>query len=145
IDRGQYAYFPKYEYDGKEFVDDPQGKNAPTWYGGRLILPLVEYWKLTGRDDVKAFIEELARYSIEISQGIKPDGEVVGTGWWGHLHSTMDMAAGIDEFSRLSGHPEWIAWAKRVYDWVGRTHANRCGWVADASNSSICESCAIAS
>jgi hypothetical protein len=145
IDRGQYAYFPKYEYDGKEFIDDPQGKDAPTWYGGRLILPLVEYWKLTGRDDVKAFIEKLTRYSIEISQGIKSDGEVVGTGWWGHLHSTMDMAAGIVEFSRLSGRPEWIGWARRLYDWIGHTHANRCGWVADASNSSICESCAIAS
>jgi hypothetical protein len=38
-----------------------------------------------------------------------------------------------------------LAWAKRVYDWISRTHANRYGWVADASNSSICESCAIAS
>jgi hypothetical protein len=145
VDRGTYVYFPKYEYDGVQFVDDPQGKDAPTWYGGRLILPLVSYWKLTGREDVRQFIEKLARYSIEVSQGIKPDGEVVGTGWWGHMHSTMDMAAGIVEFSRLNNHPDWIAWSKRVYDWIGRTHANRCGWVADASNSSICESCAIAS
>jgi hypothetical protein len=143
MDHGSYLYFPKYEYDGQQFVDDPQGKDAPTWYGGRLILPLVEYWKLTGRADVREFIEKLVRYSIEVSTGIKPDGEVVGTGWWGHMHSTMDMAAGIVEFSRLTHHPEWVDWAKRVYDWVGRTHANRYGWVADASNSATCESCAI--
>lgn len=145
VDRGTYAYFPKYEYDGAKFVDDPQGKDAPTWYGGRLILPLMEYWQLTGREDVKRFIEKLARYSVEVSTGIKPDGEVTGTGWWGHLHSTMDMASGIVEFSRVTGRTHWIDWAKRVYDWIGRTHANRYGWVADASNSSICESCAIAS
>jgi hypothetical protein len=145
VDRGDYVYFPKYEYDGKQFVDDPPGKDAPTWYGGRLLLPLVGYWKLTGREDIQQFIQKLARYSVEISQGVKPDGEVVGTGWWGHLHSTMDMAAGIVEFSQATDRPEWIAWAKRVYDWIGRTHANGYGWVADASNSSICESCAIAS
>jgi DUF1680 family protein len=145
VDRGNYVCFPKYEYDGAKFLDDPQGKDAPTWYGGRLILPLVEYWQLTGREDVKRFIEKLARYSVEVSTGIKPDGEVIGTGWWGHLHSTMDMASGIVEFSRVTGRTHWIDWAKRVYDWIGRTHANRYGWVADASNSSICESCAIAS
>jgi hypothetical protein len=145
VDRDTYAYFPKYEYDGSRFIDDPPNKDAPTWYGGRLILPLVEYWKLTGSNQVRVFIEKLIRYSTEVSRGIKPDGEVLGNGWWGHLHSTMDMATGIAEFGRLTGRPEWVAWAKRVYDWIGRTHTTRYGWVADCSGSHICESCAVAS
>ncbi len=145
IDKGDYAFFPKYEYDGKEWIDDPKGKDAPAWYGGRSILPLVEYWKLSGRAEARAFAEKLARYSMEVNGGVKPDGEVRGDGWWGHLHSTMDMAAGIAELGRLTGRGQWVSWAKRVYDWIGRTHANRCGWVADAVGSPICESCAIAS
>jgi hypothetical protein len=103
------------------------------------------YWQLSGRDDVRLFLEKLIRYSTEISQGVRPDGEVVGAGWWSHLHSTMDMAAGIAEFGRLTGRGELVAWAARVYDWVGRTHTTRYGWVADVANSPICESCAIAS
>ncbi len=146
VDRGNYAYFPKYEFDGRQFVDEPQGKDAPPWYGGRLILPLVEYWQLSRRDDVRAFLEKLIRYPTQVSSFIKPDGEVErGEGWWGHLHSTMDMAAGIAEFGRLADRPELVAWAKRVYDWIGRTHTTRYGWVADVSGGHICESCAIAS
>ncbi len=145
VDRDEYCLFPKYEFDGSQYVDDPQGKDAPTWYGGRLILPLVDYWQLTGRDDVKVFLEKLIHYSTAVSQGIKPDGEVRGNGWWGHLHSTMDMATGITRFGRLTGRPELVEWAKRVYDWIGRTHTTRYGWVSDAAGSSICESCAIAS
>jgi len=57
----------------------------------------------------------------------------------------MDMTAGIAEFGRLTNRPELVAWAKRVYDWIGRTHTTRYGWVADVSGGRICESCAIAS
>ena len=146
VDRGDYAYFPKYEFDGRDFVDEPKGKNAPPWYGGRLILPLVEYWQLTGRQDVRGFLEKLIRYPVQVSDFIKPDGEVEqGEGWWGHLHSTMDMSAGIAEFGLLTDRPELVAWAKRVYDWIGRTHTTHYGWVADVSGGHICESCAIAS
>ncbi len=144
--RGDYVLFPKYEYDGQQYVDQPPGKDAPIWYGGRLILPLVEYWQLSGRTDVKEFIEKLIRYSTEVSHFIKADGEVEkGEGWWGHLHSTMDVAAGIAEFGRLNHRPELVRWASRVYDWIGRTHTTRYGWVADVSGGRISESCAIAS
>jgi len=146
VDRGDYAYFPKYEFDGRQFVDEPKGTDAPPWYGGRLILPLVEYWQLSRRDDVRTFIEKMIRYVTQVSDFIKPDGEVErGEGWWGHLHSTMDMTAGIAEFGRLTNRPELVAWAKRVYDWIGRTNTTRYGWVADVSGGHICESCAIAS
>ncbi len=146
VDRGDWAYFPKYEFDGRQFVDEPKGKDAPPWYGGRLILPLVEYWQLSGRDDVRIFLEKLIRYVTQVSTFIKPDGEVErGEGWWGHLHGTMDMTAGIAEFGRVAGRPDLIAWAKRVYEWIGRTHTTRYGWVADVSGGRICESCAIAS
>jgi hypothetical protein len=145
VDRGSYAYFPKYEYDGRQFVNDPPDKDAPTWYGGRLILPLVKYWQLTANDEVRVFIEKLVRYATQVSQGISAEGQVKGNGWWGHLHSTMDMATGIADFGRLTGQPELVAWAKRVYDWIGRTHTTRYGWVADVSGGHICESCAIAS
>jgi len=146
VDRGDYAYFPKYEFDGRQFVDEPKGKDAPPWYGGRLILPLVEYWQLSGRQDVRAFLEKLIRYPVQVSHFIGPDGAVErGEGWWGHLHSTMDMAAGIAEFGRLTNRPELVEWAKRVYDWIGRTNTTRYGWVADVSGGRICESCAIAS
>ncbi|MBI4601161.1 MAG: methyltransferase domain-containing protein [Planctomycetes bacterium] len=142
---GPYASFPKYEHDGTAYADDPKGRDAPAWYGGRLILPLVELWKLSGREEARVLAEKLARYSMEVNGGVKPDGEVRGNGWWGHLHSTMDMAAGICELGRLTGRPEWPAWARRVHDWIGRTHANRYGWVSDAVGSPVCESCAIAS
>jgi len=146
VDRGDWAYFPKYEFDGRQFVDEPKGKDAPPWYGGRLILPLVEYWQLSGRDDVRVFLEKLIRYVTQVSNFIKPDGEVErGEGWWGHLHGTMDMTAGIAEFGRLADRPELVAWARRVYEWIGRTHTTRYGWVADVSGGRICESCAIAS
>ncbi len=145
VDRGDYAYFPKYEFDEREFVDDPKGQDAPAWYGGRLILPLVDYWQITGREDVKLFIGKLVRFTTTVSGFAAPDGEVRGKGWWGHLHSTMDMAAGIAEFGRLADQPELIAWSRRVYHWVGRTHTTRYGWVADSVGSSTCESCAIGS
>ncbi|MGA2662650.1 MAG: hypothetical protein ABSH34_34655, partial [Verrucomicrobiota bacterium] len=113
VDRGDYACFPKYEYDGRQFVDDPPGKDAPLWYGGRLILPLVEYWQLGRRADVKVFLQKLIGYCTRVSHFIKPDGEVErGEGWWGHLHSTMDMAAGIAEFGRLNERPDSVAWAR---------------------------------
>ncbi len=153
-DRGDYAYFPKYEFDGRQSVpaaplrvgDEPKGKDAPPWYGGRLILPLVGYWQLSGRDDVRVFLEKLIHYVTQVSTFIKPDGEVEhGEGWWGHLHGTMDMTAGIAESGRLTGRPELVAWAGRVYEWIGRTHTTRYGWVADVSGGHICESCAIAS
>jgi DUF1680 family protein len=141
-----YVCFPKYEYDGQQFVDDPKGTEAPPWYGGRLILPLVEYWQLSGSDQAKPFLEKLVRYVTEVSTFIKPDGAVEqGEGWWGHLHSTMDMAAGIAEFGRLTGRRELVDWAKRVYDWIGRTQTTRYGFVADVAGGKICESCAIAS
>jgi hypothetical protein len=146
VNHTNYACFPKYEWDGTRFVNDPPGTDAPPWYGGRLILPLVEYWQLSGRADVKALVEKLVRYSTEVSHFVKPDGAVEsGEGWWGHLHGTMDMAAGIAEFGRLAHRPELVAWAKRVYDWIGRTQTTRYGWVADVSGGRICESCAIAS
>jgi hypothetical protein len=146
VDRGDYAYFPKYEYDGKQYVDDPPGKDAPPWYGGRLILPLVEYWQISRRTDIKTFLEKLTRYCTEVSTFIKADGAVEsGEGWWSHLHGTMDMAAGVAEYGRLANRPELVAWAKRVYDWIGRTQTTRYGFVADVAGSRNCESCAIAS
>lgn len=146
IDHGDYACFPKYEYDGQHFVDDPKYSVAPPWYGGRLILPLVEYWQVSADDHVRSFLEKLVRYVTAISSFIKSDGEVEsGEGWWGHLHSTMDMAAGVAEFGRLTGRRELIEWAKRVYDWIGRTQTTRYGFVADVAGGKICESCAIAS
>lgn len=146
VDAGNYAYFPKYEFDGKSYVDDPPGKNAPIWYGGRLIEPLVEYWQISHRDDAKNFLEKLVRHCVDVSHFIKPDGAVEGgQGWWGHLHGTMDMAAGIAEFGRLTHRPELVAWSKRVYDWIGRTQTTSYGWVADVSSGNVCESCAIAS
>jgi hypothetical protein len=146
VDRGDYAYFPKYEFDGKQFVNEPKDSDAPPWYGARSILPLVEYWQLSGRDDVRTFLEKLIRYVTQVSAFIKADGQVErGAGWWGHLHSTMDMATGVCEFGRLTGRREWVEWARRVYDWIGRTHTTRYGWVADVSGGHICESCAIAS
>jgi hypothetical protein len=57
----------------------------------------------------------------------------------------MDMTAGIAEYGRLAHRPELVAWAKRVYDWIGRTHTTRYGWVADVAGGKICEACAIAS
>ncbi len=145
VARGDSAYFPKYEFDGKAYVDDPAGKDAPIWYGGRLLLPLVEYWQMSGREDVKGFIEKVIQHCMS-SSFIKPDGAVeAGEGWWGHLHGTMDMVTGIAEFGRIDGRPELVAWAKRVYDWIGRTHTTRYGWVADVSGGRICESCGIAS
>jgi len=116
VDRGDYAYFPKYEFDGRQFVDEPKGKDAPPWYGGRLILALVEYWQLSGRDDVRVFLEKLIRYVTQVSDFIKPNGEVErGEGWWGHLHGTMDMTAGIAEFGRLANRPELVAHRQRRY------------------------------
>ena len=146
-------------------MDEPKGKDAPPWYGGRLILPLVEYWKLRRSeespsavpgntlslsgpraDEVQAFLEKLIRYPVEVSTFIKPDGAVErGEGWWGHLHGTMDMTAGIAEYGRLAHRPELVAWAKRVYEWIGRTNTTRYGWMADVSGGTICESCGIAS
>ncbi|HEY5914336.1 MAG TPA: hypothetical protein VJA21_27420, partial [Verrucomicrobiae bacterium] len=73
--RGDSACFPKYEFDGKGYVDDPAGKDAPIWYGGRLILPLVEYWQISRREDVKTFLERLVRHCTISSSFIKPDGE----------------------------------------------------------------------
>ncbi|HTL18145.1 MAG TPA: hypothetical protein VL793_12985, partial [Patescibacteria group bacterium] len=143
--KDDYSFFPKYEFDGKQFTDDPKDRNAPAWYAGRLILPLVDFWQLSGRKDVKEFITRLVKYSLEASNAIGPDGEVRGTGWWGHLHGTMDMMAGIAEFGRLTHQQELLQRCQSVYDWIGRTHTARNGWVADSVGSSTCESCAIAS
>jgi hypothetical protein len=140
------AFFPKYEFDGHQWINDPPDRNAPPWYGGRLIVPLVEYWKLTGRNDVRKFIEELTRYCVEVSDFIGSNGEVqTGPGRWGQLHGTMDMAAGIAEFGHCTDHPEWVQWAKRIYDWIGRTQTTRDGWVADVSGGSHGDVCGIAS
>lgn len=145
VDHGDHVRFPRYEYDGRQYVDEPKGQEAPPWYGGRTILPLVEYWQLSGRADVQRFLERQIHYVTKVSSFIGPGGEVeTGEGWWGHLHSTMDMAAGVCEFGRLTGRRELVEWARRLYDWVGRTHTTRYGWVADVSGGHICESCAIA-
>ncbi|MFB3789292.1 MAG: hypothetical protein ACE15F_23280 [bacterium] len=156
--RSDYALFPKYEWDGRHWVDEPKGKDAPPWYGGRLIAPLVEYWNLIRQiegepsagspraDEVQAFLEKLIRYVVEVSPFIKPDGAVErGEGWWGHLHGTTDMAAGIAEYGRLAGRPELVDWARRLYEWIGRTNTTRYGWTADVSGGSIHESCGIGS
>lgn len=164
VTKSNYAHFPKYEWDGKAWIDEPQGKDAPPWYGSRLILPLVEYWDLRrseseklssgepnpagppGLEDVQGFIEKLIRYPVEVSTFIKPDGSVErGEGWWGHLHGTMDMVAGIAEYGRLAKRPELVSWARRVYEWIGRSNTTRYGWMADVSGGSISESCGIAS
>ncbi len=146
VKRDNYTFFPKYEYDGKEWIDEPKGKEPPAWYGGRLLCPLVEYDKRFPRPEVKEFIEKLARYCMEVNPSIGPDGEVRRGegGWWGHLHGTQDMVAGIAEYARLNNKKEWIAWARRIYEWVGRTQTARFGWIADCSGSHICESCGIA-
>ncbi len=146
VDRGSHVCFPKYEFDGEKYVNEPRDTEAPPWYGGRLILPLVDYWQLSGREDVRAFLDKLVRHVTEVSTFIKPDGEVErGDGWWGHLHSTQDMVAGICEYGRLTGRRGLVEWARRVYEWIGRTHTTRYGWVADVSGGRICESCSIAS
>jgi hypothetical protein len=138
--------FPKYEYDGEQFVNDPAGKDAPPWYGGRMVLPLVDYWQLSGREDVKRFLTKLVAYCTQPGKFVGTDGSVEkGEGWWSHLHGTMDMAAGVAEFGRYTHRPELIAWSKRLYDWVGRTQTTRYGFVADTTDGKICESCAIAS
>lgn len=144
--RGNYVLFPKYEYDGARYVDEPQGKDAPPWYAGRLICPMVEYWQLTHRQDVAEFLDKFVAYCTAGTKFIGPNGEVEqGEGWWGHLHGTMDMAAGIAEFGRLSKRPDLVDWARRVYDWVGRTQTTSYGFVADVSGGRNCESCGIGS
>lgn len=166
VTRPNFAYFPKYEWDGRQWVDDPKGKDAPPWYGGRLIAPLVEYWNQCrtggdsgsadekilpdgsrpGAEEVQAFLEKLIRYAVEVSTFVKSDGAVErGESWWGHLHGTMDMAAGIAEYGRLAARPDLVAWARRLHEWIGQSNTTRYGWMADVSGGSICESCGIAS
>jgi hypothetical protein len=165
VTRSNFTLFPKYEWDGRQWVDDPKGKDAPPWYAGRLIAPLVEYWNLRrdgssllpaatitldgarpSADEVQAFLEKLIRYAVQVSTFIKPDGAVErGEGWWGHLHGTMDMAAGIAEYGRLAERPDLVAWARRLYEWIGRSNTTRYGWMADVSGGTICESCGIGS
>jgi hypothetical protein len=146
VDHGDYVNFPKYEFDGKDYVNEPKDKDAPPWYGGRVLLPLVEYWQLSGREDVRVFMEKFVRYLTQVSTFIKADGEVErGEGWWGHLHGTHDMVTGVCEYGRLTGRRELVEWAGRVYDWIGRTHTTRYGWVADVSGGHIFESCGVAS
>ena len=31
VDHGDYAYFPKYEFDGRQFVDEPKGTRVPLY------------------------------------------------------------------------------------------------------------------
>ena len=146
VAQSNHIHFPRYEYDGSQYVDEPKGKEAPLWYGGRVILPLVDYWQLSHREDVRKFLEKLVRYTTEVSTFIKPDGEVErGESWWSHLHGTQDMAAGVCEYGRLTGRRELVDWARRIYDWVGRTQTTRYGFVADVAGGRNCESCAIAS
>ena len=31
VDHGDYAYFPKCEFDGRQFVDEPKGTRVPLY------------------------------------------------------------------------------------------------------------------
>jgi len=115
---------------------------------GYQIVPLMEFFGLTGYEPALVLSERLSEWAFEHDDTIRDDGSVIRIGWEGHLHAWMDTLSGIIQCSRVSKRLDKgriVNRCKNMYDWVRSTEATAFGWVPDFPTSPTSETCAISS
>ena len=124
---------PLARYDGQVLeTDNPEAPDA-VWLG-RLIRPLFQYARTSGREEPLALARALSRDIALRSGGYGEDGsfsrarEGEDAVWTvGHFHSRTNTVAGILRLARHTGDDDLLEWGERVFRWA-LAHGTRFGW-----------------
>ena len=109
----------------------------PCHEGGRQINPLVRYYELTGSAAALRLADGLARYVMgpadlfEADGCYREEGRAEKTYRSGHIHSRLSVATGVMRLGFATGHTDYVAWGKHVFDWTLRTQCTSFGWVGE--------------
>ena len=138
-DADGYRYMPGSRYSHGEWV---ARRDDCGYFVGPLIRPLVKTWDLLGYEPALDLASDLARYVVDKSGVIGPDGELRG-----HIHSRLATASGLFTCGKADGNRQWVDMAKRAWAYI-RRRSGPWGFIPeylDADHSALfrSETCAI--
>jgi hypothetical protein len=126
-------YYPASEYkeSGWPSANGVQLRLAPdpAAFCGRLVMPLLKYYELTGNRDAFELCEFFTALIIERSGVFLPDGSFNDALAYrsGHFHTRLGTLDAIARFGAFTGDAAKIAWVKKCYDWA-LTKCTAFGW-----------------
>jgi hypothetical protein len=154
---GDVAFYPATLWGDGRWLNLPDGvvaldpKVAPALgapgYRTCVIGGLMIYHGLSGSPLALELAGGLARYYVERSGAINPDGTYTG-----HTHSggVLPTTAGVLRYGLATGDEPLVRWAQRVYEFTA-DQASRFGWLPDGIGfppgyfwGQFCETCALA-
>lgn len=105
--------------------------------GGMLILPLVEYYRLTKNEKSLKLAKMMVNWNLYHSE-FKEDGSFVG-----HFHSHSNTILGILLYGFLTNKRDLIDWGIRAYNWAKERLGTDFGWFPEREHKNVCETCCI--
>ncbi|MBW7453283.1 hypothetical protein ACFOLF_08195 [Paenibacillus sepulcri] len=101
----------------------------PAAFCGRLVMPLLKYYELTGSRDAFELCQFFTALIMERSGVFQQDGSFNDSLAYrsGHFHTRIGTLDAIARFGVSTGNAAMIGWVKKSYDWA-LTKCTNFGW-----------------
>jgi hypothetical protein len=118
------------------------GRGEPAIRNGIMLHAVVRHYQLTGDEVSLDLATGLANHLIGLSRSFNYRGE-----FFGHVHSTVWIAAGLVLLGRLTGTERYVEFGRSVYEYA-RSLSSSFGWVPEYAqwhpmSEEHCETCCI--
>jgi len=153
IKKEGYCFYPyevyaptgwDWNYNGGEGATNRASDSC--YDGGRMILPLVIYFELTGYERALVLAKNLVDGNLYHSTSSSHEGPIFsedGSFTYGHFHSRTAVIAGILRYGIATGEKKYAEWAERAYNWT-KTQGSSYGWFPVNDEEESCETCCLA-
>ena len=98
-------------------------------YNAAVLWPAVRFYAASGYAPALELAEGIAQFALHQTQGYLPTGAIapVKAELEDHFHTRGNFMLGILKLGLVTGHPEYVAWARQGYDHA-RTVGTDFGW-----------------
>jgi hypothetical protein len=130
VNEADYSYFPGRQYrsgwlDYALMAPGAYDHLDNYGYGGQCVLPLMEYYALSGYRPALDLAGRLLRHFIFHAGQVDADGHFAGET---HASGYLPLATAAVRYGVTTGDESYVAWADRLYRWV-RANSSEFGWV----------------
>ena len=118
IDRGDYAYMPKtnYEQDETANASDPPPRTVTASYAGWPAHGLLHYAMVSGNEQALDTAGKLLRYILHYADYFEPDGRWLGDD--GHFHQHTLALRGALRYALLSDDQQMLEFVAQSYEYA---------------------------
>ncbi|MFN8444860.1 MAG: hypothetical protein U0175_29005 [Caldilineaceae bacterium] len=113
-------------------------------YNAAVLWPAVRFYAASGYAPALELAEGVAQFALQQTQGYLPTGAIapVKAELEDHFHTRGNFMLGILKLGLVTGHPEYVAWARQGYDHA-RTVGTDFGWFPEGIKHRHGEVCCI--